>query len=57
LDSKDKEFWNYHKMRLQELGHPLSYSRLAKVLSTKILDLLLNPKKTVENLARRVAGE
>ena len=54
LQSKDKEFWRYHKLRLKELGYPLSYIRLARVLSTKMLDLLLNPKKTVGNLARRI---
>jgi glycosyltransferase involved in cell wall biosynthesis len=56
LQSKDKEFWSYHKLRLQELGYPLSYIRFAKALSARVLDLLLNPKKTVENLTRRIAG-
>jgi glycosyltransferase involved in cell wall biosynthesis len=52
---RDKTFWNYHKKRLKELGHPLSYVRLAKEISVKLFDLLLNPKQTAEKVLRRGA--
>ncbi|MGB8030153.1 MAG: glycosyltransferase family 2 protein [Terracidiphilus sp.] len=51
---RGKEFWIYHKARLAECGHPLSYARLARGVSLKILDLLLNPKRTIESVLRRV---
>jgi glycosyltransferase involved in cell wall biosynthesis len=55
LHSRDKAFWTFHKQKLAELGHPLSYIRLAEAVSLKVLDLLLNPKRTAENVIRRVA--
>ena len=51
---RDKEFWAYHKGRMAECGHPFSRARLAKALATKSLDLLFNPKATVEKLVRRI---
>lgn len=50
---RDSKFWSYHKRRLSELGHPLRKIRLASAVTMKWLDLLLNPKLTVERLARR----
>ena len=49
-------FWAYHKKRLSELGHPLSFVRLSVALGKKILDLLLNPKMTIERIMRRTAS-
>jgi glycosyltransferase involved in cell wall biosynthesis len=48
------EFWSYHKGRLREFGYPLNGLRLGKAVSLKLLDLLLNPKNTVEILFRRI---
>ena len=50
---RDKEFWNYHKERLGEAGFRLSYLRVAEAAGKKFLDLLLNPKQTVEKVFRR----
>ena len=33
---KGKEFWDYHRSRLKELGHPLRTSRLLKAGLIKI---------------------
>ena len=54
VNFRGKEFWRYHKRRLEELGHPLSGLRLGKAVSLKLMDLLLNPKRTVEALLKRV---
>ena len=53
VEFRDKEFWAYHKKRLAECGHPLSRFRLAKAVFAKLLDLLLNPKRTAEEALRR----
>jgi glycosyltransferase involved in cell wall biosynthesis len=47
------KFWNYHIRRFHELGFPLDGFRLAKAIIGKILDLLLNPKQTIERVMRR----
>lgn len=53
---RDKAFWNHHKSSLTECGHPLSNSRLAKGVCLALLDLLLNPKQTVERILRRTVN-
>ncbi len=56
LHFREKNFWSYHKSRLNELGYPLDNIRLAKAVSAKVFDLLLNPKHTVEKSLRRLAA-
>jgi glycosyltransferase involved in cell wall biosynthesis len=53
VNFRHRKFWNYHIRRLRELGFPLDGFRLAKAIIGKILDLLLNPKQTVERVVRR----
>jgi glycosyltransferase involved in cell wall biosynthesis len=50
--NRDKAFWAYHTRRLAELGHPLSRTRLARSGLTKFVDLVLNPKRSVEAALR-----
>jgi glycosyltransferase involved in cell wall biosynthesis len=54
---RDKRFWTYHSRRLAELGYPLSIKKLAKAVCAKLLDLSLNPKRTVEALVRALKPE
>jgi glycosyltransferase involved in cell wall biosynthesis len=54
VNFRDQRFWNYHRRRLRELGYPLDIAKLAMAITLKILDLLLNPKSTVERVLRRV---
>ena len=54
LKFKGKSFWNYHIRRLQELGFRLDRFRLSLGIASKSLDLLLNPKSTVQMVQRRV---
>ncbi len=53
LNRRDREFWNYHRSRLQDLGYPLDRLRLGSATCMKLMDLLLNPKQTVERVLRR----
>ncbi len=54
---RDKRFWTYHIQRLKEIGQPLDGIRLAKVVSAKVLDLLLNPKQTSAKFLRRLVAD
>lgn len=47
---RGRAFWDYHRQRLNETGYPLSRIRLTKDVIAKLLDLLLNPKQTVEKV-------
>jgi glycosyltransferase involved in cell wall biosynthesis len=51
---RNKDFWSYHKTRLEELGHPIDRFRLAKAFLARLPDLLLNPKNTVERYVKRL---
>ncbi len=57
LHFRDKEFWAFHREKMAECGYPFSSARLAKAVATKSLDLLLNPKSSVEKLVRHVKGQ
>jgi glycosyltransferase involved in cell wall biosynthesis len=48
------KYWDYYKNRMHGLGLDLSYSRIAKATIWKLLDLLLNPKQTIEKILRRI---
>jgi glycosyltransferase involved in cell wall biosynthesis len=48
-----RDFWDYHKRTLEELGCPLNRARLAKSVCMKILDMLCNPKQTIEKAINR----
>ena len=53
FQGRNKEFWEFHKNQLAERGYPLNRLALAKVVSLKILDALLNPKRTIQGLLER----
>jgi glycosyltransferase involved in cell wall biosynthesis len=53
LKFRGRDFWRYHKERLETLGHPISVIRLSKAIAAELMDLLLNPKHTVEGLVKR----
>jgi len=50
LRGRPKEFWEYHRVGLAEIGISLSRTRIAVLAAGAALDLLLNPKSTVERL-------
>jgi glycosyltransferase involved in cell wall biosynthesis len=44
---REKAFWQHHRKRLRELGHPLSFIRLAKAMFLALPNAFLHPTKTV----------
>lgn len=57
VNFRGAEFWRYHKAILEECGFPFSGLKIAKAVLSKILDLVLNPKQTIEKLVRRIQPE
>jgi glycosyltransferase involved in cell wall biosynthesis len=54
VNCKGKEFWMYHHRRFQgEFGHSLFGPALAKAVCLKLVDLVFNPKQTIEKAVRR----
>jgi glycosyltransferase involved in cell wall biosynthesis len=51
---RDKEFWNYQKKVCEELGYPFYGIRLSKAVCLKLLDLIFNPKLTIEKILSRL---
>lgn len=50
IQGRDKAFWDYHKRKLTEAGVGFDRVRLTKAVAGKILNAVLNPKQTVEEL-------
>lgn len=50
---KSRQFWNYHIGRLGELGFRVDGRKLSVSVVSKLLDLLLNPKSTIQVVLRR----
>jgi glycosyltransferase involved in cell wall biosynthesis len=48
------EFWSFHRGKLAAVGYPLSMARLAASVVSYVLDLVLNPKRFVEAIVRRL---
>jgi glycosyltransferase involved in cell wall biosynthesis len=51
---RGKEFWSFHREKLASLDHPLSRLRLAASAAMVAVDVLLNPKKSLGALVRRL---
>jgi glycosyltransferase involved in cell wall biosynthesis len=51
---KEKDFWVYHRAKMENVGHPLSLPRLLLAVCSKAIDFLLNPKRTIEGLWKRL---
>ena len=51
---RDKKFWDYHRGRLQELGHPLTRGALLKAASVAALQAAANPGQTIWKLKQRL---
>jgi glycosyltransferase involved in cell wall biosynthesis len=55
IGRKGKEFWEYHRGRLEELGYPLRTSKLVMAGIQKALREILNPEQAVRKLRLRLA--
>ena len=51
---RNREFWTYHRSRLQGCGHRFSSLRFAKAVSAKAITLALNPLQTTQAIFRRL---
>jgi len=54
FDLRGREFWEYHLVRFRKMGYAVSYPRLAVYALARFLDLVLNPKRSLEGVLRRV---
>lgn len=53
LGLRDKEFWDFHKDKMKQIGHPLSLTRLLAAVCSQVMEYLCNPKRTAEGLMKR----
>jgi glycosyltransferase involved in cell wall biosynthesis len=56
LDLQGKDFWDYHRERMQQLGFGINYFKVFGYLLLRMVDLMLNPKRTIEGVFRRLFG-
>jgi len=54
FEFRNREFWHYHSTHLRAMGYPLRYGLLAWHVVNRIADVLLNPKRTLEGVVRRI---
>ena len=52
--TRDKQVLDFHKQGMRELGLAFSWAKVLKVSFLEVLDILGNPKKTLERVARRI---
>jgi glycosyltransferase involved in cell wall biosynthesis len=53
--SRGKEFWEYHKGRLAELGHPLTRFALLKAAAGMVVEEGVNPGQAIRKLWKRLS--
>ncbi|MGE0646112.1 MAG: glycosyltransferase family 2 protein [Nitrospira sp.] len=53
LELREKEFWTFHREKMERMGHPLSLPRLAAAVLLMAVDYIFNPKRTVEGVLKR----
>jgi hypothetical protein len=51
LTARDAAFWNYHRGKLAQLGYPLNTMRLARAVVSLGLDMVLDPKRSVQKIS------
>lgn len=50
VERRDQRFWDYHRQKLNEEGVGFDRVRLAKAVVRKVLNVVLNPKQTLDEL-------
>ena len=55
LPLRDREFWDYHLRHFKAMGYPPSYARIGWNAVLRVLDLLGNPKRTIETVIQRIS--
>jgi glycosyltransferase involved in cell wall biosynthesis len=51
LKRRGREFWDYHRTKLRELGYPMSTRRLVMAIMSRAVGLALNPKAALEGVS------
>jgi glycosyltransferase involved in cell wall biosynthesis len=54
VNFRDREFWHYHKKRMRDIGLDIDRYALSKAILVKTINLMLNPKQTIEKALRRI---
>ena len=55
MGSRGKDFWDYHKTRMAELGYPLKRLTLIKAAAGVVLREVANPKMALDKVRKRLA--
>jgi glycosyltransferase involved in cell wall biosynthesis len=53
VNLRGRQFWSYQRRRLGAIGYSIDGVRVARAVCMKLMDLLLNPKQTLEKIIRR----
>ncbi len=53
VNGREPAYWRFQKAKLDELGCPLDVVRLGAAVCVKVLELLFNPRDTLNKLRRR----
>jgi glycosyltransferase involved in cell wall biosynthesis len=56
MHSQGPEFWNYHRSRLKELGHPLKRFDLVKAAIILVAKEIVNPGHALQKIRTRMAS-
>jgi glycosyltransferase involved in cell wall biosynthesis len=51
---RERQFLDYHKNSLRDIGYPFSWAKLSEALLLEVIDILFNPKKSLERVARKI---
>ena len=54
VEGRSAEFWDYHLKHFATMGHRPDRLRIAYHAAARLVDMALNPKRTIEGAARRV---
>jgi glycosyltransferase involved in cell wall biosynthesis len=54
LWTREKQILDYHRNGMRALGYSFSWTKLLESMFSEVLDILFNPKKTLERIARRI---
>jgi hypothetical protein len=53
IDRRERQFWDYHKKALRDMGCPLGTLKLSQRVALELAGAVLSPKSTLHRLARR----
>ncbi len=54
FELRGREFWDYHLKTFKAMGYSIDYARLALYALYRLIDMALNPKRTIEGAFRRL---